>query len=196
MTIDAARDALVIVDVQNDFCPGGTLAVPDGDAVVAPLARAAQRFATVGAAVYATRDWHPSRTKHFKEHGGLWPPHCVQGTKGAEFHAGLVLPASTTIVSKGRNPDEDAYSAFQSEDERGRPFGEVLRSRHITRLFVGGLATDYCVKATVLDALRAGLQVVVLDDAIRAVDLTPGDGERALVEMTVAGASCSGSRQL
>ena len=187
--IDPGRDALVVVDVQNDFCPGGALGVLDGDEVIAPLNRYARRFAHAGAAIFATRDWHPPETTHFKVYGGVWPPHCVQGTPGAEFHPGLELPPGTPILSKGMERDEDAYSAFQSRDGRGRPFGELLRELGVRRLFVGGLATDYCVKSTVLDALGAGFEVVVLEDAVRAVDVTPGDGVRGLDEMKAAGAT-------
>lgn len=186
--IDPRQDALVVVDVQNDFCPGGALGVERGDEVVHALTRYAERFARAGAPVFASRDWHPERTTHFKEWGGVWPPHCVQGTRGAEFHPGLRLPSSATVLSKGMDPNEDAYSCFQARDASGRPFADVLAALGIRRLFVGGLATDYCVKATALDALRAGFEVVVLEDAVRAVNLTPGDDRRALDEMTGAGA--------
>lgn len=186
--IDPARDALVIVDVQKDFCPGGSLAVPRGDEVVEPLNRYAERFVRASAAVFASRDWHPLQTKHFKAFGGIWPPHCVQATPGAEFHPGLRLPAGTTVVSKGMDPDEDAYSCFQADTADGLPFAAALGERGITRLFVGGLATDYCVKATVVDALREGFDVVVLEDAVRAVDVKERDGLEALRAMRDAGA--------
>jgi nicotinamidase/pyrazinamidase len=188
LTIDPARDALVIVDVQNDFCPGGALAVPDGDRVVPVLNRYAERFTRQSAPIFASRDWHPARTRHFKAQGGAWPPHCVQGTAGAEFHPGLRLPASAEIVSKGMDPDEDAYSCFQAETGDGMPFAAVLGEHGVGRLFVGGLATDYCVKATVLDALKEGFEVVLLEDAVAAVEVVPGDGERALAAMREAGA--------
>ncbi len=188
LRIDPARDALVIVDVQNDFCPGGSLAVPEGDRVVPVLNRYAALFQARGAAVFASRDWHPPRTRHFKAYGGAWPPHCVQGTPGARFHPDLALPPGATVVSKGADPEQDAYSVFQAETEDGLPFTAALGERGVSRLFVGGLATDYCVKATVLDALKEGFEVVVLEDAVRAVDVTPGDGERALAEMRAAGA--------
>jgi nicotinamidase/pyrazinamidase len=187
-TIDPARDALVVVDVQNDFCPGGSLAVPHGDRVVPVLNRYAARFADRGAAVFASRDWHPPHTSHFAEHGGAWPPHCVQGTPGAALHPALRLPAGTELVSKGMGAEEDAYSAFQARAADGTPFPDLLARRGIRRLFVGGLATDYCVRATALDARAAGFDVVVLEDAVAAVDLKPGDGERALAEVTAAGA--------
>ncbi|HZU07527.1 MAG TPA: nicotinamidase [Chloroflexota bacterium] len=180
--------ALLVVDVQRDFCPGGTLPVPEGDAVVAPLNAAAEHFATAGRPVIASRDWHPPRTSHFNTHGGPWPPHCVQGTAGAEFHPALRLPPGALIVSKGMGENEDAYSAFQARDEAGRPLADLLRERGIRHLYVGGLATDYCVKASVLDARRHGFEVTVLEDAIRAVNVQPGDAERALAEMREAGA--------
>lgn len=196
VAIDPARDALVIVDVQNDFCPGGALAVAAGDAVVPVLNRYAERFARAGAAIYASRDWHPERTRHFAAWGGAWPPHCVQGTRGAEFQPGLALPPTTEVVSKGMDPDADAYSAFQAQTPSGKPFPEALAARGVRRLFVGGLATDYCVKATVLDALRHGFETFVLEDASRAVDVTPGDGDRALDEMRQAGAQTLASSGL
>jgi nicotinamidase/pyrazinamidase len=188
LAIDRAQDALVIVDVQNDFCPGGALAVPAGDSVVPVLNRYAERFTALDAPVFATRDWHPPRTKHFRDYGGVWPPHCVQGTPGADFHPELRLPPAAEIASKGMDPDADAYSAFQAQTLDGREFGTVLRDRGVRRIFVGGLATDYCVKATVLDARRRGLDVVVLEDAVKAVDVAPGDGARSLHEMAAAGA--------
>jgi len=187
--VDPERDALVIVDVQNDFCPGGSLAVPEGDQVIPALNQYARRFQEAGAPIFASRDWHPERTKHFQSGGGAWPPHCVQGTRGAEFPKDLALPKETVIISKGMNPGEDAYSCFQAQDPSGMDFAVVLGERGAQRLFVGGLATDYCVKATVLDALGAGFQVVVLEDAIRAVNVNPGDGENAIAEMKAAGAT-------
>ena len=195
-TIDPGRDALIVVDIQNDFCPGGTLAVPGGDAVVPIVNRYLERFGSAGAPVFLSRDWHPEVTRHFQAYGGVWPPHCVQGTRGAEFHPGLAPPAEATVVSKGMDPDQDAYSAFQAEDAAGRPFPAVLERQGVRRLYVGGLATDYCVRATALDAVRAGLEVVVLTDAIGAVDLQPGDGTRALEEMRAAGARLTTLKEL
>ena len=187
-TIDPAFDALVVVDIQNDFCPGGSLAVPGGDRVVPVLNRYIQRFRQLKAPIYAARDWHPAVTKHFQAHGGAWPPHCVQGTTGAEFHPALALPPEAIVISKGMDPAEDAYSCFQAQDAEGRDFAVSLGESGIQRLFVGGLATDYCVRSTVLDALHEGFQVVVLQDAIGAVDVKAGDGERAMAEMRAAGA--------
>lgn len=191
MTIDPARDALVVVDLQNDFCPGGALGVRGGDAIVPVVNRYLERFANAGAPVFLTRDWHPPVTRHFKAFGGVWPPHCVRDTRGAAFHPGLAAPAEAVIVSKGMDPDQDAYSAFQAEDPSARPFVAVLAERGVRRLYVGGLATDYCVRATALDALRGGFEVVLLTDAIAAVDLEPGDGARAIDEMQGAGARMS-----
>ena len=183
-----AKDALIIVDVQNDFCPGGALAVSGGDEVVRVLNRVIERFAEAGLPIFATRDWHPKNTSHFKTHGGLWPAHCVQGTKGAEFHAELKLGNDAVVVSKGMAPDEDSYSGFQATDASGTPLAELLRLKEVGRIFVGGLATDYCVKHTVLDGLAEGFEVVLLADAIRAVNLKPDDGESAIDEMVRAGA--------
>ena len=172
------RTALLAVDVQGDFLPGGALAVPDGDAVIAPLLRAARGAGMV----VATRDWHPPGHVSFAERGGPWPPHCVAGTPGA-----LIRPEvdrlADVVVSKGRNVDIDAYSGFD-----GTPLAALLRAAGVERVLVGGLATDYCVRATALDALREGFEVVVLRDAVRAVEVQPGDGERALDEMRAAGA--------
>jgi nicotinamidase/pyrazinamidase len=187
MRIDPTRDALVVVDLQNDFCPGGALAVRDGDAIVPVVNRYLDRFGEAGAPVFLTRDWHPAVTAHFQAYGGVWPPHCVQGTPGAAYHPGLAPPAEAVIVSKGMDPEQDAYSAFQAEDPSGRRLPTILKERGIRRLYVGGLATDYCVRATVLDALRDGFEVVVLTDAIGAVDLAPGDGARAMDEIRGAG---------
>ena len=188
MTIDPARDALVVVDLQNDFCPGGALGVRGGDAIVPVVNRYLERFDSAGASVFLTRDWHPPVTRHFQAYGGIWPPHCVQGTPGAAFHPGLAPPVGAVILSKGMDPEQDSYSAFQAEDRSGRRLPAVLAERGVRRLYVGGLATDYCVRATVLDALREGFQVVVLADAIGAVELEPGDGARTIDEMQGAGA--------
>jgi nicotinamidase/pyrazinamidase len=191
MRIDPSRDALVVVDLQNDFCPGGSLGVQSGDAIVAVVNRYLEGFGSAGAPVFLTRDWHPPVTRHFQAHGGVWPPHCVQGTSGAQFHPSLAAPSEAVIVSKGMDPDADAYSGFQAEDDAGRLLPHALAERGVRRLYVGGLATDYCVRATVLDALREGFEVVVLADAIGAVDLEPGDGDRAIDEMRGAGAQLS-----
>jgi nicotinamidase/pyrazinamidase len=189
MTLTPEPDsALVIIDVQNDFCPGGTLAVAGGDEVVPLLNAYAETFAAAGRLVIADRDYHPGRTTHFVQFGGDWPAHCVQGTPGAEYHPDLRLPAGTVHVIKGMGAEEDAYSAFQGRDTEGQPFTDLLSNRGIRKLYVGGLATDYCVRYTVLDALKAGFEVVVLADACRGVNVQPGDADRALDEMQTAGA--------
>ena len=181
-------DALIVVDVQNDFCPGGSLAVPGGDAVVPVLNAYMERAHAAGVPVFASRDWHPAHTLHFQAEGGPWPPHCVQGTHGAEFHPDLRLPEGATVVSKGMSERDEGYSAMEALTPEGRSLADILRERGVTRVYVGGLATDYCVRATVLDARKAGLDTYVLVDASRPVDVAPGDGERALKEMLAAGA--------
>jgi nicotinamidase/pyrazinamidase len=186
---NGGRRALIVVDVQNDFCPGGALAVERGDEVVAPLNRLIAEFLERGDPVYKTRDWHPPETKHFAAYGGTWPVHCVQNTRGAEFHERLNDDPRVRVVSKGLG-DEDNYSAFD-----GTTLAEELRREGVGEVWVGGLATDYCVKNTVLDALRAGFRVRALSDAMRAVNLQPGDGQRALEEMRAAGAEVVDSSQ-
>jgi nicotinamidase/pyrazinamidase len=180
--------ALLIVDVQNDFCPGGALPVPEGDKVVPVLNDAIERFRRAGAPIIASRDWHPERSTHFAAYGGQWPIHCVQNTEGAAFHPELLLPPDTIVVSKGMGENEDAYSAFEARAEDGTPLADLLLAKGIKRLVVGGLATDYCVRASVLDALRQGIEVLVLQDAVRGVDVQPGDSEKALTEMQSHGA--------
>ena len=189
-----AKDALIIVDVQNDFCPGGALAVTGGDQVVAVLNRLIPEFERAGLPVIATRDWHPQQTTHFNTHGGSWPPHCVQGTKGAEFHADLALGEGAVIISTGMAENADGYSGFDGVDARGVRLADLLRERAIERLVVGGLATDYCVKETVLDGLQKGFKVVVLEDAVRGVNLNLNDARQALDEMKRAGAAIRGSK--
>ena len=176
-------DALLIEDVQNDFLHGGSLAVPRGEEVVPVLNRYLQIFTTQNLPVYAARDWHPERHCSFRAQGGIWPPHCVAGTRGAEFAAALRLPPSAVIVSKATTAEQEAYSSFQGTD-----LDQQLRAANIRRLFIGGLATDYCVLNTVRDALRLGYEVLLLIDAIRAVDVQPGDGQRAEEEMISLGA--------
>lgn len=188
--------ALLIVDVQNDFCPGGSLAVGDGDEVIAPLNAMAAAMATAGRPVYASRDWHPRDTTHFKDRGGVWPVHCVAESRGAAFHPDLTLPVGTIVVSKGLTSGEDGYSAFDGRTQHGRRLAAELAAQGISHVIVGGLATDYCVKASVLDARRAGLEVTVLQDAVRAVNLHPTDGVRALDEMVAAGARVESSTAL
>ena len=177
-------DALLIVDMQRDFCPGGALAVPDGDAVVPILNAWIKAAQDAGAAIFASRDWHPPDHVSFQAQGGPWPSHCVAATPGADFHTGLALPEAAVVIDKGTHPEHEAYSAFEGTGLAGR-----LREAGAARLWVGGLALDYCVRASVLDARRiAGLDVHLILGATRAVDVQPGDGTRALAEMRAAGA--------
>ena len=185
---DRTRRALLVVDVQNDFCAGGALAVPGGDAVVPPINRLTAAYAAAGAPIFASRDWHPEGSSHFTEGGGVWPVHCVAETNGAAFHPELTLPAETAVVSKGTVPDADGYSAFEGTVETGDSLGAALGARAVGHLTVCGLATDYCVRASVLDACRQGVQVSVVADAIAAVNLNDGDGPQAIKEMRSAGA--------
>jgi nicotinamidase/pyrazinamidase len=183
-----ARSALLIIDVQNDFCAGGALEVKGGDRVVAPINRLIARAEARAEPVYATRDWHPRNTRHFKEFGGEWPVHCVAGTPGAAFHPDLRLPADVLVVTTGETVDKEGYSAFEGHVPGGRSLLDDLRDRGVTRLYVGGLATDYCVRHSVLDACRAGFEVALLTDAIAGVNVQPDDSSRALEEMREAGA--------
>lgn len=176
-------DSLIIVDVQNDFLPGGPLAVPEGDRVVPVLNRYIARFSDRGLSIVATRDWHPPNHCSFRSQGGPWPPHCVAGTAGAALARQLHLPKTAIIISKATQAARDAYSGFAGTDLEA-----YLRGLGTKRLFVGGLATDYCVLNTVLDALQAGFRVMLLGDAVRAVDLNPDDGARAAETMRNQGA--------
>ncbi len=178
---------ILLVDPQYDFFPGGALAVKEGDAIVAPINALLQRQPT--AKVYASRDWHPADTRHFAAKGGPWPPHCVQNSHGAAFHEGLALPEDIGIYSKGTDPNDDAgYSSFEGRSDAGNLLADDLRRDGVTALIVAGLATDYCVKATVLDAIANAFPTFVLLSGIGAVELNAGDGEKALEEMTAAGA--------
>ena len=183
------KAALVIVDVQNDFIPGGSLPVPAGDEVVPVLNRYVERFQAAELPILATRDWHPPRTTHFRAFGGAWPQHCVQGTRGAEFHPDLRLPESAIVISKGMGEHDDAYSGFQGFDSQGEPMAAVLRRLDVDHLYLGGLATDYCDQATALSGLAEGFPVTLLIDAVRGINLKPGDIERAIAEMVRAGAN-------
>ncbi|HAJ57233.1 MAG TPA: bifunctional nicotinamidase/pyrazinamidase [Candidatus Omnitrophica bacterium] len=182
------KKALLAVDAQNDFCPGGALGIRDGDKAVPVLNKYIKIFQSKKLPVFVTRDWHPKVTKHFKAYGGLWPRHCVQGTRGAEFHPSLKFPKEAIVMSKGMDPEKDSYSVFQARDANGTEFFNLLKIFGVTEIYIGGLATDYCVKYTALDALGAGLKVYILTDAIRGVDKNPGDSDSALKEMLSSGA--------
>ena len=177
-------DAMVVVDVQRDFLPGGALAVPHGDEIVPVLNRYIAAFREHGLPVFATRDWHPQDHCSFRSQGGIRPPHCIAQSAGAEFAADLKLPPDAEIVSKADTRDKDAYSGFEGTD-----LAQRLRERGVKRLFIGGLATDYCVLNRVKDALATGFRVYLLEDATRAVEVDPGDGRAALDQMHHLGAA-------
>jgi nicotinamidase/pyrazinamidase len=195
MDIDYRKAALIEVDVQNDFCPGGALAVAKGDEVAAPLNALARRFAAAGAPVIATQDWHPAGHCSFASSGGtpeagavLWPDHCVQGTAGAAFHPSLDVKPITLVVRKGFRPTVDSYSAFFENDRRtATGLAGFLRGLGTEAVYVGGLATDYCVLFTALDAASLGLRVYLLEDAVRGVDYPAGSVSKALDAMRKAG---------
>ena len=178
-----ANDALIIVDVQIDFCPGGALPVPDGDRIVPAVNEYIEMFRIVGQPVFATRDWHPENHISFKENGGIWPRHCVQNTEGAKFHPDLKLPPDAFIISKGERPELEAYSGFQ-----GTLLDSLLKERGIKRVFICGLATDYCVKNTAIGALNLGYTTFILSDAIKGVDVNKGDSEKSIETMMRKGA--------
>lgn len=177
-------DALLIADVQNDFCPGGALGVPEGDAIIPVLNRWIDEANARGVPVFASRDWHPRNHISFKDRGGPWPPHCVKGTSGAAFHPDLRLPPDVEIVNKAEDPDKESYSAFGGTDLADR-----LRDAKVKTLWIGGLAQDYCVRATALDAIQQGFKVHVITDATRAINVHPDDGQHALDEIRKAGAA-------
>ncbi len=176
-------DGLLVADVQNDFLPGGALGVPRGDEIVPALNRYGVAFRTRGLPIFASRDWHPSDHCSFREQGGIWPVHCVVDTKGAEFHPDFHVPPSTIVISKATDPKKEAYSAFE-----GTTLDERLREAGVRCLFIGGLATDYCVLNTVRDAITRGYAVCLLMDGLRAVNLKPDDGRKAEEEMIRLGA--------
>ena len=181
-------DGLLLVDPQNDFCPGGSLAVAEGDQIMPLLSTWAAEAERSGTPVFVSRDWHPPRTTHFKDFGGVWPAHCVSGTRGAEFHSDLRLPGHAVVVSKGMGQAEDAYSAFQACDDNGTLLGDLLRQQGVQHLYVMGLATDYCVRSSALDGLERGVRVTIVPAGMRAVNVQPRDGEQALEAMRAAGA--------
>src|SRR5262249_8203398 len=175
-------DALLVVDVQNDFCPGGALAVSQGHEVVPVLNKWIAAAAGAGIPIFATRDWHPADHVSLSHRGGPWPRHCIQNTRGADFHPELRFPADVHIINKADDPDMDAYSGFGGTD-----LAERLRKAGVRRVWIGGLTQDYCVRETALDAIREGFEVHVIVSATRAVNVQPGDGDRALDEIRKAG---------
>jgi nicotinamidase/pyrazinamidase len=176
--------ALILVDVQNDFCPGGALAVSGGDQIVPVINILIPHFSLV----VSTQDWHPANHISFKERGGPWPPHCVQGSPGADLHSDLKTATIAHYFRKASTPDKDDYSEFAGTDDEGRTLDEVLKGEEVKKLYVAGLATDYCVLETVLDGLKLGYEVYVVTDAMRAVNVAPEDGDEALRKMSDTGA--------
>ncbi len=184
------RTALLVVDVQNDFCPGGSLAVKHGDWVVPKLNRVIEAFQKARLPIFYTRDWHPRDHMSFKSQGGIWPVHCVMGTAGAEFHPDLLVPPGSVIISKATDPHFEAYSSFQGTD-----LEKQLKDRRVREVFLGGLTTDYCVKESSLDALRAGFKVNVLKDCVKGVNLQRNDASRALRTVSEGGAKLMTSQE-
>jgi nicotinamidase/pyrazinamidase len=184
-------DALIIVDLQNDFLPGGALPVPQGDQVITPLNEYTRQFAQQGRPIVTTRDWHPPNHCSFKAQGGPWPAHCVADTRGAQLTKELALPARVMMISKATRADTDAYSGFEGTD-----LDNQLKAAGIKRIFVGGLATDYCVLNTVRDGLRLGYRTYLLEDAIRGVEVKAGDSQQAIDTMLKEGAIAIGRSQL
>jgi nicotinamidase/pyrazinamidase len=195
------RVVAIGVDMQNDFCPGGALAVENGDTVVSPFNQIAAWTRSNNGQVAFTRDWHPEETRHFTDFGGIWPTHCVANTLGAALSADLEIKDEDTILDKGQSTEDDGYSGFEAQAIDGSMLHEVVQpaDREKVAVLIGGLATDYCVKATVLDACEVAgqvnhanhsrkLSIFVVEDAIRAVEINPGDGELAINEMKQAGA--------
>lgn len=182
------KKALLVVDVQNDFCPGGALAVPEGDRIIANLNKYIKIFSKNKLPVFASRDWHPVKSKHFRDFGGSWPVHCIQNTKGAAFHPKLRLPREAILLYKGMDPEKDSYSCFQAEDQRGMSFLSILKLFGIKEIYIAGLATDYCVKSSTNDAIKQGFKVRLLMDAIKGVNLEPDDSEKAIKQMVKNGA--------
>ena len=181
------KNALLIVDVQNDFCPGGALGIKDGDKIIPVINKYIKFFASKKLLIFASRDWHPKKTAHFKKFGGVWPEHCIQDTKGATFHPKLKLPKEAILLYKGMDPEKDSYSAFQAQDQNGMSLANLLKILGIKELYIAGLATDYCVKFTTHDAIREGFKVKILLDAIKGVNLKPNDSEIAIREMVKIG---------
>ena len=176
-------DALLIVDLQYDFLPGGSLGVPHGDEVIRPINQLLAMYRERSLPIYASRDWHPADHCSFAARGGPWPPHCVADTAGAAFCADLDLGPDVVVVSKAVTSDADAYSAFNGTD-----LADHLRAHGVRRVAVCGLATDYCVLNTAIDALAAGFETLIVPEAMRAVEVKPGDGAQAIARMIDAGA--------
>ncbi|MCD6323953.1 MAG: nicotinamidase [Desulfurococcales archaeon] len=183
------KSALIVVDMQKDFCSSGSLPVPGCDELIPKINALIKTFKSLGLPVIFSRDWHPPNHSSFKDFGGVWPPHCIQGTEGAEFHEDLEIPEGSIIISKGASPERDAYSAFD-----GTELHYLLSLRNVRRVFVCGVATDYCVKETALDALRLGYEVIVIEDA--AAPVSVDGGRKALKEILRFGGIIAESREV
>lgn len=183
MITPATGDALIIVHVQNDFLPGGSLAVPNGEQVIPAFNRYITMFSSAGLPIIVTRDWHPANHCSFNAQGGPWPPHCIAVSPGADFPPALRLPTDVIIISSATSPDREAYSGFEGTNLAAR-----LHCLRIRRLFIGGLATEYCVASTIRDALAEGFDVIYLRDATRAINVRPDDGRKAEQELALLGA--------
>lgn len=189
-------DVLIITDMQNCFLPGGSLPVTRGDSIIGPLNSALDMFAVCGLPVIFTRDWHPPDHCSFQVKGGPWPVHCVRGTDDAAFSSRIHIPANPSVISKAVDPDKEQYSAYFGHDEAGRTMAENLRSLKTQRIFIGGVATEYCVFNTVVDMLKDGYNVYVLEDGVKPVEVNPGDGQNALDQMERRGARLVTTMQL
>lgn len=182
------KKALLVVDIQNDFLPGGALGIPEGDKIIPALNKYIRIFSKKKLSIFISRDWHPIRTRHFHDFGGPWPVHCIYNSKGAQFHPRFKFPKDAILLYKGMDPEKDSYSVFHAENEKGMSFDNLLGISGIKEIYIGGLATDYCVRFTVRDALKRGFRVKLLTDAIKGVNLKPHDSENAVREMLKAGA--------
>jgi nicotinamidase/pyrazinamidase len=182
------KKALLVVDIQNDFCPGGALGISGGDKIIPAVNKYIKIFSKNKLPIFISRDWHPKKTAHFKKFGGIWPVHCVQNTKGASFHPKLKIPKEAVIISKGMDPEEDSYSAFQARDDYGRSLLNLLKIFGVEEIYIAGLATDYCVRYSSVDALKSGFKVKILKDAIQGVNIKPQDSKEALAQITGMGA--------
>lgn len=183
-----AKKALLVVDVQNDFSPGGALGVPEADKIIPNINKYINIFSKNKLPIFVSRDWHPVNTRHFKDFGGAWPVHCIRNTRGAAFHPQLKLSGKTVLLYKGMDPRKNSYSAFQAEDASGTSLLKLLKIFGVKELYIAGLATDYCVKFSALSAIKEGFKVKLLTDAIKGVNLKPQDAERAIKAMQKKGA--------
>ena len=188
--MSAGRDdrVLLVIDVQNDFCPGGALAVPEADKIIPKINKYIKIFSQKKLPIFASRDWHPIHSGHFKDFGGAWPVHCIHNSRGAQFHPKLKIPKEAILLYKGMDPQKESYSAFRAEDSRGMAFLNLLKILGVKEIYICGLATDYCVKSSVIDALKNGFKVKLLLDAVKGANLKPQDSENAVKEMVKRGA--------